>query len=134
MRTIISILTILFLSSCLFAAKEPSADANSVAVTVYNANFGVIKEQRPIVFEKGLNTIRFTDVASSIDATSVSFQCLSSPGKIAILEQNYEYDLVGTESLLNRYLDKSVSVSVKGSGADKGNVVAVRSSPQEITT
>jgi hypothetical protein len=124
MRTIISILTILFLSSCLFAAKEPSADANSVAVTVYNANFGVIKEQRPIVFEKGLNTIRFTDVASSIDATSVSFQCLSSPGKIAILEQNYEYDLVGTESLLNRYLDKSVSVSVKGSGADKGNVVS----------
>ena len=123
MRTIFSILTILFLSSCLFAGKEPPADANAIAVTVYNANFGVIKEQRPIVFDKGLNTIRFTDVASSIDATSVSFQCLSSPGKIAILEQNYEYDLVGTASLLNRYLDKSVSVSVKGSGADKGNLV-----------
>ncbi len=123
MRTILSILTILFLSSCLFAAKEPPADANAIAVTVYNANFGVVKEQRPIVFDKGLNTIRFTDVASSIDATSVSFQCLSAPGKIAILEQNYEYDLVGTSSLLNRYLDKSVSVSVKGSGADKGNLV-----------
>ncbi|MGD0785594.1 MAG: DUF4139 domain-containing protein [Sedimentisphaerales bacterium] len=123
MRTIFSILTILFLSSCLFAGKEPPADANAIAVTVYNANFGVIKEQRPMVFEKGLNTIRFTDVASSIDATSVSFQCLSAPGKIAILEQNYEYDLVGTASLLNRYLDKSVSVSVKGSGADKGNLV-----------
>jgi hypothetical protein len=123
MRTIFSILTILFLSSFLFAAKEPSGEANSAAVTVYNANFAVIKEQRPIVFEKGLNTIRFTDVASSIDATSVSFQCLSAPGKIAILEQNYEYDLVGTSSLLNRYLDKSVSVLIKGSGADKGNLV-----------
>ena len=123
MRTILSILTILFLSSFIFAAKETPADTNSAAVTVYNANFAVIKEQRPIVFDKGLNTIRFTDVASSIDATSVSFQCLSAPGKIAILEQNYEYDLVGTASLLNRYLDKSVSVLIKGSGADKGNLV-----------
>ena len=43
MRTILSILTILFLSSCLFAAKEPPADANAITVTVYNANFGVVK-------------------------------------------------------------------------------------------
>lgn len=114
MRTIFSILTILFVSSGLFAADS------STAVTVYNNNFGVIKEQRPIVFETGLNTIRFTDVASSIEPASVSFRCLSAPGKIAILEQNYEYDLVGTSSLLKRYLDKPITVSIKGSGADAG--------------
>jgi hypothetical protein len=114
------ILTILFLSSCLFAAKQPPSEGNSVAVTVYNDNFAVVKERRPIVFDKGLNTIKFTDVASSIDPTSVSFQCLSSPGKVAVLEQNYEYDLVSTSSLLNRYLDRTVNVSIKGSGADKG--------------
>ena len=123
MRTIFSILTILFISTSLFAAKGPISEGNSVAVTVYNNNFGVIKEQRPIAFNKGLNTIRFTDVASSIEPTSVSFQCISSPGKIAILEQNYEYDLVGTSSLLKRYLDKAVTVSVKGSGADAGKEV-----------
>ncbi|MCX5632805.1 MAG: DUF4139 domain-containing protein [Phycisphaerae bacterium] len=119
-----SILTILFLSSCLFAAKEPVSEGNSVAVTVYNDNFAVVKERRPIVFDKGLNTIRFTDVASSIDPTSVSFQCLSAPGKIAILEQNYEYDLVNTFSLMNRYIDKEINISIKGSGADKGTEVA----------
>ncbi|PKL44065.1 MAG: hypothetical protein CVV39_08450 [Planctomycetes bacterium HGW-Planctomycetes-1] len=114
MRTIVSILTILFVSSGLFAGDS------STAVTVYNNNFGVVKEQRPIVFETGLNTIRFADVASSIEPASVSFQCLSAPGKIAILEQNYEYDLVGTSSLLNRYLDKPITVSIRGSGADAG--------------
>jgi hypothetical protein len=95
-----------------------------VAVTVYNDNFAVIKERRPIPFNKGLNTIRFTDVASAIEPASVSFQCLSAPGKISILEQNYEYDLVGTFSLLNRYLDKTVNISIKGSGADQGTEVS----------
>lgn len=115
---------IFFITSCLFAVQEPLSGGNSVAVTVYNANFGVIKERRPIGFEKGLNTIKFTDVASAIDPTSVSFQCLSSPGKITILEQNYEYDLVNTSSLLNRYIDKTVNISVKGSGADRGRTVS----------
>ncbi len=119
-----SVLTILFVCSCLFAAKEPPADENSVAVTVYNSNFGVVKEQRSIVFDKGINTIRFTDVACAIEPASVSFQCVSSPAKVAILEQNYEYDLVSTSSLLNRYLDKTVNVSIKGSGADQGREVA----------
>jgi len=119
-----SILIILFVGSCLFAAKETPSDENSVAVTVYNNNFAVVKEQRPIVFDKGLNTIRFTDVASAIEPASVSFQCISAPGKISILEQNYEYDLVSTSSLLNRYLDKTVNVSIKGSGADQGREVA----------
>lgn len=118
------ILTIFFLSSCLFAAKEPVSEGNSVAVTVYNNNFAVVKEKRPIDFEKGINTIRFTDVASAIEPASVSFQCLSAPGKVAILEQNYEYDLVSTFSLLNRYLDKTVNISIKGSGADKGKEIA----------
>jgi hypothetical protein len=118
-----SILIILFLANCLFAAKESAPQDNSVAVTVYNDNFAVVKEKRPIVFDKGLNTIKFTDVASSIDPTSVSFQCLSAPGKVAILEQNYEYDLVNTFSLMNRYIDKEINISIKGSGADKGKEV-----------
>lgn len=123
MKTTLSILITLSLSNFLFAAQEQVSEGNSVAVTVYNNNFGVIKERRAMTFDKGLNTIKFTDVASSIDPTSVSFECLSSPGKISILEQNYEYDLVGTSSLLQRYIDKPVSISVKGSGADPGKTV-----------
>jgi len=106
------------------AAKQPIAEGNSVAVTVYNDNFAVVKERRGIAFNKGLNTIRFTDVASAIEPASVSFQCLSAPGQISVLEQNYEYDLVGTASLLNRYLDKTVKISIKGSGADAGKDIS----------
>ena len=91
-----------------------------VALTIYNENFGVVKESRQMSFEKGVNTKKFTDVASAIDPTSVNFRCLSAPGAVSVLEQNYEYDLVNADSLLKRYIDKNVTVLLKGSGADTG--------------
>jgi len=115
--------SLIFLAILLFHVELFAADGNDVSVTVYNSNFGVIKEQRTMDFEKGINTLKFTDVAASIDPTSVSFQCLSAPGKISILEQNYEYDLVGTYSLLDKYVDKVVIISIKGSGAEGSSTV-----------
>lgn len=94
-----------------------------VGLTVYNDNFAVIRNRRQMDFDKGVNTVRFTDVASAIDPTSVNFKCLSAPEAVSILEQNYEYDLVNTASLLKRYIDKKVSVSIRGSGADTGTHV-----------
>jgi hypothetical protein len=95
-----------------------------VALTIYNDDFAVVRESRQMSFEQGVNTVKFTNVASEIDPTSVHFQCLSSPGAVSILEQNYEYDLVNANSLLKRYIDKNVTVFLKGSGADVGKEMA----------
>ncbi|MFA6186580.1 MAG: DUF4139 domain-containing protein [Phycisphaerae bacterium] len=119
-----SVSLIFLICGILLAAEDKNQDANSVAVTVYNANFAVVKDCRPIVFSEGQNVIKFTDVASAIEPASVNFKSITSPGQISVLEQNYEYDLVSTSSLLNRYLDKVVHVSVKGSGADAGKTIA----------
>jgi hypothetical protein len=91
-----------------------------VALTIYNEDFAVVRQSRQMSFEVGVNTVRFSDVASAIEPTSVNFQCLSSPGAVSILEQNYEYDLVNAGSLLKRYIDKNITVVLKGSGADVG--------------
>ncbi len=96
------------------------SSAASVAVTVYNDDFAVVKERRLMSFSSGINRLKFTDVASAIAPASVSFKCLSSPNAVSILEQNYEYDLVNTDSLLKRYIDKTVKVEIKGSGSDSG--------------
>jgi len=98
-------------------AKSPE---QGIALTIYNDNFAVVRESRQMSFDKGLNTVKFTDVASAIDPTSVNFRCLSATGAVSVLEQNYEYDLVNTDSLLKRYIDKNVTVALKGSGADTG--------------
>jgi len=102
-----------------FAGPQKGGEQGT-ALTIYNDNFAVVRESRQMSFEKGLNTAKFTDVASAIDPTSVNFCCLSAPGAVSVLEQNYEYDLVNTDSLLKRYVDKNVTVVLKGSGADTG--------------
>jgi len=99
-------------------AGSQRGGGQEVALTIYGDGFAVVRESRQMSFEKGLNTARFTDVASAIDPTSVNFRCLSAPGAVSILEQHYEYDLVNTNSLLKRYIDKNVAVVLKGSGAD----------------
>src|SRR4030042_4252223 len=118
-RRIIVLAFCMAVCSAGFAGPKKSAEQGT-ALTIYNDNFAVVRESRQMSFEKGLNTAKFTDVASAIDPTSVNFKCLSSPGAVSILEQNYEYDLVNSDSLLKRYIDKNVTVLLKGSGADTG--------------
>ncbi len=100
------------------ALSESDLPKPGTSLTVYNDNFAVVKQERIINFNHGTNTLKFTDVPTQIDPTTVKFKALSAPGKINILEQNYEYDLVGKETLLKRYIGKEVIISIKGSGSD----------------
>jgi hypothetical protein len=121
MKNQVIILAIICAAVCSQAlAEQARREGEGVALTIYTDKFGVVREARQIDFDEGVNIVKFSDVASAIDPTSVNFTCLSAPGTVAILEQNYEYDLVNTESLLKRYIDKAVSVALKGSGADTG--------------
>ncbi len=81
-----------------------------VELTVYNQNLGLVKEQRTIRLKKGLNEINFTDVASQIDATSVHFKSITAPDAVTVLEQNFEYDLVSRDKLLQKYIDKEIEM------------------------
>lgn len=118
-------LSVTFLAGALLSAAVVVAETpQEVAITIYNDNFGVVKEERNMTFEKGLNRMLFTGVAEQIDPTSVNFLCLSSPESVSILEQNYEYDLVNTDSLLKRYIDQPVSLLVKGSGSSGASLLS----------
>ena len=92
---------------CLFIPYVSAAD---LAVTVYNQNRGVIKDTRDLTLKQGISSIAITDVASEIDPTSVHFKSKTSPDKLQILEQNYEYDLVNSNKILEKYLDETIQV------------------------
>jgi hypothetical protein len=76
--------------------------------------YGIVRENREIKLDEGDNTIRFTDVATGIDPTTVSFQSLTAPDAAGVLEQNYEYDLVSADKLLGKYIGKEVQISRRG--------------------
>lgn len=90
-------------------AMPLSADAE-IYVTVYNNDLALVREVRSVDLPKGVSEYSFTGVPSRIDPTSVRLD--GGPG-VAVLEQNYRYDLVSRQKLLERYLDQTVQVVTK---------------------
>lgn len=111
------ILSVIFAIGCQSNApfvvqSTPRAEAKSgsVDITVYNQNMAVVKDKRILALKTGLNEIRFTDVAAQIDPTSVQFISLTDPAGTRVLEQNYAYDIVGSQKILQKYLDQNIAL------------------------
>ena len=98
-------------------------DQTGVAVTVYNVNLGLVKDQRQIKLPKGKGELRFMDVASKIIPTSVSIKSLVDPDTLQILEQNYEYDLLNPQKLLDKYVGKEVKLYYKNFYTEREEIV-----------
>lgn len=81
-----------------------------VSLTVYNENLGLVKDHREIRLAAGSHEIRFMDVASQINPTTVHLKSLTDPPGLKILEQNYEYDLLNPAKLLDKYVGKKVRI------------------------
>jgi len=79
-----------------------------VMVTIYNGNLGLVKDVREVRLPAGLGEAQFMDVAALIDPTSVHLRSLTDPAALRILEQNYEYDLLSSDKLLEKYVGKVV--------------------------
>ena len=73
--------------------------------------FGIVKQVRSIPLSKGLNDVPFTNVAAFLDPTTVNFTDLTD-GRTNVLEQAFKFDLVSPSKLMQRYLDKPISLSV----------------------
>jgi hypothetical protein len=84
----------------------PGAGApNAMAVPGY----ALVRHERPVQIGSGRSTLRFSDVAGLIDPTTVTFTSLSDPAT-RVLEQNFQFDLVSSDKLLLKYLDKPITV------------------------
>jgi hypothetical protein len=83
-----------------------------VAITVYNGNLGLVKDVRDLTLGPGTHELRFMDVAARIDPTSVHLRSLTDSNGVRILEQNYEYDLLNPQKLLDKYVGRKVKLMV----------------------
>lgn len=88
------------------------AQDEGVALTVYNGDYAVVRETRSLEIGKD-GEVKFTDVASAIDPTTVHFKSLTDPAA-KLLEQNYQYDLVSADKLLHKYIDRPIEVVCTG--------------------
>src|SRR5262245_40476054 len=72
--------------------------------------YAVVRHEREIELKSGRNEVRFADVAGLIDPTTVSVQSLTDPIGTRVVEQNFQFDLVSTDKLLHKFIDRSISV------------------------
>src|SRR3990172_6669928 len=110
-RTLPALLLLLTLAAPAAGAAPQSITRDAqrdVMLTIYNGNFGLVKDVREARFPAGLGEVRFMDVAALIDPTTVHLRSLGDPAGLKILEQNYEYDLLTSQKLLEKYVGRRV--------------------------
>jgi hypothetical protein len=87
------------------AATAQTAQGD-VAVTIYNNNLALVQDKRQLNLPAGTSKQDFPDVSAQIRPETVT---LSAPGA-TIVEQNFDFDLLTPESLMEKAVGQNVTV------------------------
>jgi hypothetical protein len=167
-RSVISPLLTLTSLAAMGAAAPPAVSPEDTAITIYSSaapgaispeyyrplpgqgspnamgvpGYALVRHEREVQLGAGRSQLLFTDVAALIDPTTVTFTSLTDPAA-RVLEQNFQFDLVSTDKLLLKYIDKPLTVErnmgVGGTSTTTGTLLSsvdglvLRSSDGNIT-
>jgi hypothetical protein len=93
------------------AVASGAKDRKQVGITVYNQNFGLVREVRELSqLPSGQVSLEFQDVAATIQPETVHIRSLAGADSLRVLEQNYRYDLLTPQTLLEKYVNKTLRV------------------------
>jgi hypothetical protein len=92
--------------------EKPStlADQQSVAVTIYNENLALVKDTRRVLLENGPNRLALREVSGRMRPETAQLRSLTHPGALALLEQNFDFDLLTPAKLLEKYVGRTVRI------------------------
>jgi hypothetical protein len=92
-----------------FAETAVTTDSQTgIAVTIYNQDLALIRDSRKITVAAGENDIAFIDVSAAMRPETA---LLNSPGgALDVLEQNFDFDLLTPQKLLEKSLGQKIRV------------------------
>ena len=122
---LITLISFIFSLRIGYAAPLTSTlkDQQNVAVTIYNSNVGLVKDTRIIELKPGVLELKFMDVAAKIDPTTVHIKSLINGSSLNVLEQNYEYDLLNPQKLLEKFVGQKVQLATINPETKKEEIV-----------
>jgi hypothetical protein len=91
-------------------ASTTQSDQTDLSITVYNSDLALVRDVRDIRLPSGVFPLKFTDIAASVNPATVHFRSLSDAGRLSVLEQNYEYDLLEPQKLLAKYVGREITL------------------------
>ncbi len=105
-----------FLVAGLGHAAEPvrdvvssAADREAVAVTVYNDDLALVKERRKVDLASGLNRLSLREVAAQMRPETALLRAVGGQ-PLSLVEQNFDFDLLTPQKLLEKYVGREVTV------------------------
>ena len=105
--------------------ESTSSDRREIGLTVYNNDLGLVRELRHVDVPQGAFELRFMDVPSAIQPETVSVVAVGG-NRLDVLEQNYEYDLLSQEKVLEKYVGRDLTVYVKNEETGEERPVAAK--------
>lgn len=87
----------------LIAIPLSGEDAPTPSLTLYNQNFGVVREPVPLQLSAGINEISFSEITAHLEPQSVILRDPAGGVGVRILEQNYRNDPVSQDLLLQHF-------------------------------
>jgi hypothetical protein len=85
-------------------------DQQEVAVTIYNSDLALVKDQRRVKLKTGLNSLAMRDVSAQIRPETALLRSVSNAGSFSLLEQNFDFDLLTPQKMLEKYVGKTVNI------------------------
>lgn len=86
------------------------ADQREVAVTIYNENLALVKDSRKVKLDHGPNLVAWREISAQMRPETALLRSLSNPESLSLIEQNFDFDLLTPQKLLEKYVGREVTV------------------------
>ncbi|HYP68336.1 MAG TPA: DUF4139 domain-containing protein [Thiobacillaceae bacterium] len=86
------------------------ADQQEVAVTIYNDNLALVKDSRRVGLDKEINHLAWREVSAQMRPETAQLRNLSFASGLRLIEQNFDFDLLTPQKLLEKYVGREVTV------------------------
>lgn len=85
-------------------------DQKQVGVTIYNENLALVRDQRQVAIDQGINKLTWREVSRQIRPQTVLLRAIGQPSETRLLEQSFDLELLTPEKLLESYLGRAVNI------------------------
>ena len=85
------------------------SDREATAITVYNDDLALVKERRKVTLPAGMAKLALRDVAAQMRPETALLSATSG-APIALVEQNFDFDLLTPAKLIEKFVGKEVTV------------------------
>lgn len=96
------------------AVETEASSPRSPAIAVYDQGFGLVSEMRRLTPAAGENLIRFRQLPPLLDPSTISFIPLVGLPGLEVREQQFLYDPAAPETLMSRFVGRTIKVQAAG--------------------